>query len=352
MGNVSTPSRKTATPVAKAATPVAATERIAESNFDPAHGRPVFRKDSVDPASPLFIELQVLPRQPYFAADHNEVARNTGFSLCKNGGGLALADVDTGIGIAYVRWNGFTAAVGELKAIAIHCDPERCPVELQAGGRLVGTLTDFSQQLDGYIADGLGRELAAAEIAAIGEHIDSIMRRRWDEIHEVGVPIDANTVRFRGALPFQFYDQVLAPRKRIPEMRGHFFPAHRANYYAGRAEGAIRALQLIDFNLNHKIKRPAFAAMLEEIFKSGQWDDLGFNNGSGHAASEFVEIIEAVFQLGCSVVSKGWLLGRVQRWERTAAEWDEHQAASRADFVERMRAARAAKKTAREGGAG
>lgn len=340
MANTASASVTTSTR-AKATQPVGATKDDPNSIFYVSPGA----KLKATPAlSPTQITLLVRPRQQHFSENHRVAAQDAGFGEDRRVMRPALVSHDTGETVAYLQWNGFQAAIGELDCIEVHCDPESCAIESGAGGRLFRVLADFANRLDGYITDGLGRELTAEEMSALGKHIDSVLDRREEDAAPKGVQIDARTTRFPGALSFQHVDKITVDGKRHKKVRRAYFPAPKLGYYAGRAEGTHRATELIQFVLKHKERSPGFVNMLREIFESGQWTIEKADRGDGSIAGEFMEVIEQVFRVGCAHVSKGWLTNRAAYFSKQAVEENEHVAACKAEFVARMKAAKAAKK--------
>lgn len=301
--------------------------------------------------SPTQITLLVRPRQQHFSENHILAAQDAGFGEDRRVMRPALVSHDTGETIAYLQWDGFRTAIGELDCIEIHCAPETCAIESGAGGRLFRILADFAQRLDGYIADGLGRVLTVEEMSAIGKHIDSVLDRREEDAAPRGIQIDARTKRFPGALSFQHVDKIAMDGKRSKQVRRAFFPAPNLGYYAGRAEGTRRAAELIQFVLQHKQRSPGFMNMLREIFESGQWTTEKADRGDGSIAGGFMEVVERVFRVGCAHVSKDWLTNREAYFSQQAIEENEHIATCKADFVARMKVAKAAKKAREQGGA-
>lgn len=318
------------------------------SNLPLTGGRPA-RKDPQAPntTSPTLITLLVQARQQFFTRSPSEAFEVAGFGRSKEFVGTAFVSKDTGETIAEPKWNGFDAAMGQLSQIEIRCDPARCVVEFDAGQRLISALRVLANQLDGYIADGVGSELSEDELSAVGQHIDALLDQRASEQAPKGFQVDAQTIRFPGQLSFQYVDHVAVPKKRSKKVHPTFFESHDTDFFEGRAEGVRRAMELVQFILDHKVRSPSFAATLNEIFTSGQWAK-SYQPG-GHIAGAFIETIEEVFRAGCVHISKGWMLGRHQYLLKQAKLNRETKAEEASAFVERMRAAKAAKKAARQG---
>jgi hypothetical protein len=64
-----------------------------------------------------------------------------------------------------------------------------------------------------------------------------------------------------------------------------------------------------------------------------------------------MEVVERVFRVGCAHVGKDWVTNREAYFSKQAIEENEHVAACKAEFVARMKAAKAAKKARAQDGA-
>lgn len=339
MSKVSTRPQQAATPPAEA-----------ESIHNPRGGRPARQDPQSPPASsPTLITLQVRSRQQFFLRSPSEVIDEAGFGRSKQFVCTALVTRDTGDTIADVKWDGWLAAMHELSQVDVRCDPARCALEDGAGRRLLAAVRALAANLDGYIADGTGRELSEEELTALGQYIDVVLDQRAADAAPKGVRIDADTLRFQGTLSFQYFDHVKRKGARLPVVRHGYFPTESTEFFEGRFEGTRRAAELVNFVREHRERSSPLMETLSEIFKSGQWENR--YNPAGHIAGGFLEVIEEVFRAGCTAISLGWLIGRMQSAERRAEIQREAVAEEKAEFSKRMKAAKAAKRASATGGA-
>lgn len=340
MSNVSTPSRP-AENAAKTPSPTPVVASLVENEA------------KIAPASPTRITLFVRSCKERFERNHYTAAQEAGFGTDKVSlSSLALVNRDTGNTIASLRWHGGKAAFGELDTLTVECDPERCEYEWGAGERLIRSIQSLCDLLDGYLADGTGRELTSEEKEAIGEHIDTVLERRSEKEHaDKRVVLPSGDIRFPGALSFQSYTHRKLPGKRTVGVDAQFFEAPELPWHAGRAHGEQMALEMMQFYQQHELKRPEFTQMLASalgaVSPRGSYKRAMREN----VVVGFLDVIEELVRFASRSCSTQWVEKRVASNRGAQTHIDGEAARGKAEFVERMRAAKVAKKSGVQGGA-
>lgn len=130
-------------------------------------------------------------------------------------------------------------------------------------------------------------------------------------------------------------------------LRFTWFDVPAQDYAEGPATGYRCAAELLAaLALGHGPQIPT-SHILEEVAKAKNEDFNGINRRA--AASAFLEIMgDALTFFARHGAHRAWIDKKIARAEQDAQKIAERQAIERAAFVERMKAAKAAKRTARE----
>lgn len=289
--------------------------------------------------SPTLLTLYVRSRHGYFKGGRIAAAQLNGFTWGKTIHHLVLPHPDTGETIAFMEVHGGREAFGTLEEIEVHCDHARCAAHSWAGSMLMRSLVAFATAMDADVCDGLGKVLSEDEREAFALHLNSLLSKREDEAHPPPVKLSKTTTRHFGLLSFQHFDHIKEPGKRLRVVAEHF-PAKATEYHEGAAEGYRRAAEVVQYLRTHKISRPNLQQMLAEALSQGRGSF--FRKSKGNIASAFLDAIELLIVQGAKQMHPS-------QFEASA---DRHAAeAKRIAFTKRMKAAKAAKKAQREGGA-
>jgi hypothetical protein len=94
------------------------------------------------------------------------------------------------------------------------------------------------------------------------------------------------------------------------------------------------------FNLRH---------ILREAMHSGDTPFGSYDKAdAANVASGFLDVLEVLIAVGARHLNPAWLKQKIEQSQQAHIEWCERQEERKAEFVERMRQARAKKREAKE----
>lgn len=323
-----------------------------ESATESASGALAHHADMINAVtvSPSLMVLVVKPLAERFKADRATCARKAGFKHAPVHVGLntmALLDHDLGEPLAVMKVNGFVEAVDQLTAVEIHIDPELCPIEWDAGSRLMAACTKFAELMEGRLCNGLGNEIGAEAREAIASHIDRVMleRRKADRVART-VTLASGERRELSELSFSYTVRREAGSRKSA-YRPVYFDAKPMPYYAGHAMGMEMAGEVVAFFRKHQVDRLDIKQMLHEVFERSQGQSISFDTSEvANVANGFMEVMSTLIMVGARHLNPVWLDERIAESKSHHADWQRDREDQKVVFVERMRKAREAKKAA------
>ncbi|QTD44582.1 hypothetical protein [Ottowia testudinis] len=325
------PERATTVPHADNATPAAA----------PAPAAPE--------VSPTLIVLKLLPNGAKFNGNRITRAQEAGFDWLKGDRAIGLRCPDTGEEVARHVAHGGQEAVGQLKEIKVLVDPERCPLWIGAGTKLIESLERYAILINASICDAAGRALSEGERNELAERIDATMRARWKALKAARMVTLASGER-RELSDLSFVHTVrreAGSKKR--SWRYVCFDAEPMPCHKGRAQGYRMAREIIEFHRTHKtlelpVKQVIQAAGLASIdHPHGDLDKDSIAN----VASGFLAAIETLVRVGSRHLNMAWLEQRIEYEEAAHVEYVAVLEKQKREMVERLRKGREAAKARR-----
>ena len=323
-----------------------------ESTIESASGASAHHADMINAVtvSPSLMVLVVKPLVERFKADRDTCARKAGFKHAPVHVGLntmALMDRDLGEPLAVMKVNGYAETVGQLTAVEIHIDPELCPIEWNAGSRLMAACTKFAELMEGRLCNGLGNEIGEEACEAIAQHIDHVMSKRIVADREKRT-VELPTGERRELSELSFCYTVLreaGSRKRT--YRPVYFDADPMPCYAGRAKGMEMAGEVVAFFRKHQVERLHIENMLREVFERSGSQGASFDSPEvANVADGFMEVMTALIMVGSRHLNPAWLDEKIAQSKDYHENWQRDREDRKVVFVERMRKAREAKKAA------
>lgn len=304
------------------------------------------------PSSLSTIVLSLRPNGAKFNGNRIERAQEAGFSWLKNTNLIGFSHPDTGDEIARHVVNNSDETFGRLKEIQVHIDPEQRAWMWRAGSFLMERLRKYAVLIGAHICDGLGKQLDDEAVDAIVKHIDEVMTKRRDA-DRLARTVTLPTGERRELSELSFAYTVV--REAGSEKYAHrqvYFDAPALHYYEGRARGMQMAGEIVQFYRRHKEDRLRLDRMLREVIQSsptgfGDYDKPDMAN----VASGFIEVIETLIEVGARHLNPAWLEQKIQQSQQAHAEWGVARDKRKADFLERMRLGREAKRKAAGGSA-
>lgn len=326
MGNVSTRPQKSATPVTSAVTSVTAR---------------VTTKTPVAGGTPSTIVLLVCRDEGYFS-DQIVTAQSAGFVWHR--GDLAFLSDDTREPIAWMRVHGWTAAISELQMIEFHIDPEACPLEMCAGKHAVDAIRRFAEKMGGCVRDGHHRPLSEKALAAVAATIDDAITQRRKAKQPMRIYQADGT--YKVAEPLSFVTRHYTARGRF--LGFNHFDVEAMDPSSGAIAGYECARELLAYRNAHRAAHLSIASSIEaamHLYGKGDYSAVT----KGNVARSFVIAMMEMITYGARNANfNNFIDGRIRAAEKFAEYEKERRATEAAAFVERMQAA---KKARRQGGA-
>lgn len=301
---------------------------------------------AAEPTSASLIVLTLRPNGTKFNGDRIGRAQEAGFGWLENGcRHIGLGHPDTGEEIARHVVKSNDEAHGALKEIQVHIDPEQCSWMWKAGTYLMKHLEKYAILIGAHICDGLGLRLDDDSIDAITGHIDGVMEKRRDADKKARmVTLPSGERRESSELSFVYTVLREAGAKRGC-YRGVYFDAPALHYHEGRARGMQMAGEIMQFYRRHKQSHLPLRHILREVMQSG---DLGYgdykNATAANVASGFLDVIVTMIEVGARNLNPAWLQEHIEQSQQAHVGWSQRREQRKAEFIERMRNARAAKK--------
>lgn len=265
----------------------------------------------------------------------------------------AVSSCDEHRVIAGITYNYWEAAVAcNLQRVGIECDPEECPLESYAGTRVMTAAKKLADMTGGKLCDDIGRELTDIEVEAVGKHIDARIKARTAAQHKAtlrAAPVLADGSR-KVIGPLSFQSRRYGPKGALLEISSFDVPA--MGYYQGAAAGYRAAGELMAFAHRHHGAEP-FYAIRNSMKAAAALGSADVDTESpAHVAAGFFEAMAHLLtSAGRQNPNKKWIESKADHYDRSATEERDWRAEEAANFSARMKAAKAAKKAQREGGA-
>lgn len=298
----------------------------------------VFRGSPLPPTDPSAITLTLQARGERFA-QHVDVATETlGFHTLNDHYAKGLKNYDTERSLAYISGSMGRLLHGPAKTATVFIEPEKNLMEFAtAGSCFVGMLVQLSDALEADILSADGAVLGEAELKALGEQINTGVRKKMEE-HKAAntVVMPDGEVRLYNGLSFT-YD--------VLDAKGDwdhtvYFDAAPATVSQGRAIGLNMAAELMKFHKAHKRGFYWFSRVLEAACEAKKKDPrVKYSKPCvENVVAGFMTGMETFIQVGSKFTNAEWLDARINEANQShARDLDE-----RAQFAERMRNARAA----------
>ena len=129
------------------------------------------------------------------------------------------------------------------------------------------------------------------------------------------------------------------------------FDVQALPYFAAHARAFRMVEELQRHYREHKYERPSFSGIVADAL-GVEVPAITHGEGSrGNVAHVFMRILDRVLANGLANTNPRWLAQEAETWEAYNSRAVEIQAEEKAEFVDRMRAAKAARKAQRQGGA-
>ncbi|WP_395317027.1 hypothetical protein [Variovorax sp. UC74_104] len=203
--------------------------------------------------------------------------------------------------------------------------------------------------------DGVGNLVGEEALQALADHITAVMSRRYcAAMTDSCVRLPDGSLRYPLDVSFQNFTYVKAPGKRMSRKATfNYFDVPALPFYAARAQAFRMVEELQRTFAAHEINRPSFGPMIADAFgvEPPRGDMRRGVALRDNVVACFIEILGTVLKNGLANTNPEWLQKSAERSERWAADDAERHAAAKRDFSARMKAAKAAKKAAREGAA-
>lgn len=296
------------------------------------------------------IVLSLRPDGAKFNGNRITRAQEAGFGWLKDDAAfIGYASADTGREIARFVTNKSDEAFGQLREIQLHIDPAVCEWQWNAGAALMGKLQHYAVLIGAHLCDGMGRPMDASELGGIASHIDRVMGlRRIAERRARMVTLPNGEQREMSELSFS-YGVVREAGSKKKTWRTVHFDAPALHYYEGRALGMQMAGEVVQFYRKHKTEKLRLDAILREALQRcnggfGNYDD----STQANVAAGFLDVLTTLVELGARQLNPKWLENQIAQNQREHLTWCQQRDERKAEFVERMRQARAAKRAARE----
>ncbi|RYF57204.1 MAG: hypothetical protein EOO27_16235 [Comamonadaceae bacterium] len=241
-----------------------------------------------------------------------------------------------------MKANGFAEAIGELREIAIHIDPENCAIECGAGTRLVKAVRKFRMFMGGSICDGLERPLSHKALDSLGDDIDATMRRRQKERPwRRQVLPDGSYMEW----PYPELQFITTHRsKRGGYISDCMFDVEPMDASAGYLHGVEIARQVLRYRAKHRTAYLDVRGILIAVHQVLRECNRA-KVSKRHAASAFMEIFSEMINYAARTAAfDKFIDGRRDSEVDYQARLVAARAKDKADFVERMKAAKAAKR--------
>jgi hypothetical protein len=325
MTKVSTRPQKTATPVTSAVTSVTAPATI---------------KAPVAGDTPSTIVLLVC-RDDGLLNDHILTAQSAGFAWHR--GQLAFLSDDTREPITLMRLHDWAAAVGELQTIEFHIDPEACPLEMCAGKHAVDAIRDFAEKMGGRLFDGHHRPLSEKALAAVAATIDDAMAQRRKANQPARIYQADGTYKIAKELSFVTHQYTARGRF----LDCNYFDVEAMDSMTGAIAGYECARELLAYRKAHKDTYLSISSTVEaaiHLFAEGDYSRVA----KGNVARSFVLAMMEMISFSARHANFNTYIDDRIKATQSYADWEkERRATEAAAFVERMQAA---KKARRQGG--
>lgn len=308
-------------------------------------------EQSVD-ASPTLIVLTLRPNGEKFNGNRVACAQEAGFdwltSSCRD---MGLKDPDTGGEVARHVVAASDEAMGRLREIQIHVDPEHCALRYSAGSFLMERLERYAVLIDASICDGMGKTLSDETRKALAEHIDAIVQsRRVAEQKARVIKMPDGELRETTELTFVYTSVGEAGSKKL-SYKPTWFEAPALHYHEGRAAGMRAAREVIQFYKNHAIERihlnQVLHAAMQQTAEASVFGDYD-KASPANVSAGFLDVIEELVRFACKNSGNlNWLDARIQAEEQAHTDWTKRREAENRELTERLRKGREAKKAKR-----
>ncbi|GKT16234.1 hypothetical protein AVHY2522_10935 [Acidovorax sp. SUPP2522] len=300
--------------------------------------------------STSLIVLTLRPDGAKFNGNRITRAQEAGFDWLKDDATfIGYASPDTGREIARFVTNKSDEAFGALREIQLRIDPAVCEWQWNAGQILMGKLQRYAVLVGGHICDGLGQRIADTELSSIAAHIDAVMKKRRDADQRARtVTLPSGEQRELSELSFS-YGVVREAGSKKKTWRSVLFDVPALPYYEGRALGMQMAGEVVQFYRKHRTEKLRLDVMLHEAL---QRCNGGFGNydkaTQSNVAAGFIDALTTMIELGARQMNPKWLEAQIVQNQQRHETWCQERDERKAEFAERMRQARAAKRAARE----
>lgn len=308
------------------------------------------QRPSPDNTTPTTIVLHIVPAEPTGSLNFKDDARREAGLQMFNG----IDTVNTfedGRPAAYFDYRQWDMWKDQLKLITVTVDPQQCSFQHCLGEVIMQAAARVAKVSGGKVCDSAGKVLSEMECEALAAYIDGqlaarLKARRRQEFKDAE-RLECGHRRVPGPLPFTATIRDAQNRDAWQES----FNAPALPYYEGRALGATYALEFFKHLQRQSAtgySRLLVHRVLVEAFElSAKADPAG--ETAGNVADEFVTLAcEAVLWAARSGFAGDWMKRRALALQEVADQIDRFAAKRKAEFVDRMKAAKRAK---RQGGA-
>lgn len=292
--------------------------------------------------SPSMIVLSLRPEGANFIGSRVERAQEAGFGWLRKVHLIGMSDPDTGGEIARHVVHSGHEAMGVLKEIQIHIDPETCALMWRAGAQLMEQLQKYAVLIGARICDGLGQPLSDEGMVAISNHIDAVISRRRDEDRAARiVTLPSGEKRLLSELSFA-YEVIREAGSKKRVYRSVRFDVPSLHYYEGRALGIRLAGEVVDFYRKHSTQPLDILGILQDAIALNVFEYDKESQSS--VASGFLEVMTTLIHVGALNLNPAWLDSQIKNQAVQHVSWLKNREERKADFVARMKAAREAKR--------
>lgn len=295
------------------------------------------------------IVITLRPKGKHFHEGAKSRQSEAGFqSIPRSLGGMGLLDGDTREPIAVITADNDSRWHMPLTEFTITIEPETCAIEYKAGTRFIKVLKDFLVLIGGnaYVDS---KKLSDPDLDELARTIDKLMLRRRDEAYAARLQrLPNGEIRRTGVLSFQ-HQIVKEAGSRKKSYRTVNFDCSGVERHDACVRGIEMAEELIEFFKTHRVESPDLMATLREAFRiHDEGASLPYNKQTERSvASGFLHVITTLIRTGSQNINPRWLENEKRQYQDVAERMKSLEADQKAEFVERMRAARAAAKAKR-----
>lgn len=302
-------------------------------------------RNAQPPAEASPVVLKFLPQGKDFAANGVTSAQAAGFEHCKGyPPTLALLSADTREPLAVLQIENYLLGGKHFLSFAVRIEVGSGPIEYHAGSRVIDACIDFASSMQAKICDESGTPMDADALSTLENDINAAMERRQvAAVAAIPRVLQADGT-YRSAPHVSFIAEYTSSRRR--RLRTCYFDVAPMTYAEGWVEGFRLAGEYLEFIKRHN----RFANFVPQVLAAAvECGRPGNGLRKANVAAGFMACMSEMIVFGArEAAHSAWIEAKIGEARRYAEHAEERKAERKAEFVERMRTARAAKRAAAE----